>query len=129
MNQATVSTCTVFKQGNGKKGPWTLYKVVTTDGQEPSGFDFVNPGELIELTSVQNGQYTNLNYKKVAGAQVAAAPAQAPYTPPTAQPAAAPQAVTPPAGNDPRVLRLLVLIATQVGIPNEQIMGIVENAA
>lgn len=128
MQQATVSTCTVFKTGTGKKGPWTLYKVVTTDGQEPSGFDLVQPGEIIEITSVQNGQYTNLNYKKVAGAQVAAAPAAAPYTPPTAQPAAAPQAVAP-AANDPRVLRLLVLIATQVGIPNEQIMGIVENAA
>lgn len=121
MAQAIVSTCTVFKTGTGKKGPWTLYKVTTQDGQEPTGFDFVNPGDAIEVTQTQNGQYTNLNYKKVDGA---AAPAAAPATSPGA---AAPAAGQPAAGaSDPRVLRLLIVMAEQIGVPNERIMEILE---
>lgn len=127
MSQATVQSSAIFKQGTGAKGPWTLYKVMTTDGQEPTGFDFVQPGEIIELTQTQNGQYTNLNYKK---STMAAAPAQVAPNPAYAQPAPV-GAGTPtptPAGNDPRVLKLMVTMAEQVGVPAETIKGILEGS-
>lgn len=140
MSQAIVQSCTQFKTGVGKKGPWTLYKVVTTDNQEPTGFDYVQPGEYIEVTQTQNGQYTNLNYAKAApGAAPAPAPAQpapapaaapAPYQAPAAAPAAAPApvAAAPVAGgNDPRLLRLLVIMAEAMGVQKEQIMEVLEN--
>ena len=38
MPTAIVANCVQFKTGQGKRGPWTLYKVTTTDGQEPTGF-------------------------------------------------------------------------------------------
>jgi len=130
MAQAIVANCVQFKTGQGKRGPWTLYKVTTTDGQEPTGFDFVNNGETIEVTQTQNGQYVNLNYAKVDPTAVQQAPAAAPapaaqpaYQPPTAQPAAAP---APATSADPRALKLLVLIAQQMGVDQTRVANILD---
>lgn len=100
----TVASSTVFKQGVGAKGPWTIYKLTLQgDPQEPTGFDQVQPGDKVTLETVQNGQYTNLNYKKVKPVQ------------------AAPAATGAPAGSsDQRVLKLLLLIAEQMGIDKEK---------
>lgn len=125
MSQATVQSCVQFKTGTGKKGPWTLYKVTTTDNQEPTGFDFVQPGEIIELTQTQNGQYTNLNYAKVDGAAPqAAAPAAAPAANlPAGSPAAQAQAAPVAVGGDEgkRILAMLTVIATQLGADPQSI--------
>lgn len=130
MAQAIVANCVQFKTGQGKRGPWTLYKVTTTDGQEPTGFDFVNNGEAIEVTQTQNGQYVNLNYAKVDPSAVQqAAPAAAPaaYQPPAAQPAATPVAAPAPATSaDPRALKLLVLIAQQMGVDQTRVANILD---
>ena len=130
MSTAIVANCVQFKTGTGKRGPWTLYKVTTTDGQEPTGFDFVQNGETIEITQTQNGQYVNLNYAKVDPAAVqqaapAAAPAPAPaaYQAPAAQPAAAP---APATSADPRALKLLVLIAQQMGVDQTRVANILD---
>ena len=133
MSTAIVANCVQFKTGQGKRGPWTLYKVTTTDGQEPTGFDFVNNGETIEVTQTQNGQYVNLNYAKVDPAAVQQAPVAAPaaapvaYQPPAAQPAAAPVAAPAPATSaDPRALKLLVLIAQQMGVDQTRVANILD---
>lgn len=130
MAQAIVANCVQFKTGQGKRGPWTLYKVTTTDGQEPTGFDFVNNGETIEVTQTQNGQYVNLNYAKVDPAAVQQAPAAAPapaaqpaYQPPAAAPVAAP---APATSADPRALKLLVLIAQQMGVDQTRVANILD---
>ena len=129
MSQAIVANCVQFKTGTGKRGPWTLYKVTTTDGQEPTGFDFVQNGETIEITQTQNGQYVNLNYAKVDPATVqqaapaaAPAPAQAPYQ----APAAAPAPAAPATSADPRALKLLVLIAQQMGVDQTRVANILD---
>lgn len=129
MSQAIVANCVQFKTGTGKRGPWTLYKVTTTDGQEPTGFDFVQNGETIEITQTQNGQYVNLNYAKVDPATVqqaapaaAPAPAQAPYQ----APAAAPAQAAPATSADPRALKLLVLIAQQMGVDQTRVANILD---
>lgn len=111
MAQATVKSIEVKKEGVGKKGPWKLYKVVTEDGQEPTGFDYVSPGDVIDIESVQNGEYTNLNYKK---AKLSAAPAAAP-------------AASGGGTSDKRVLKLLVLVAQQVGVDQQEVMAILED--
>lgn len=113
----TVATATVFKTGTGAKGPWTIYKLTLVgDAQEPTGFDQVVPGDKVTVTQTQNGQYTNLNYKKVQGA--AAAPAAA------APAATAPNAAAPVAGSDPRIMKMLVTIAEQVGVDKNAILDI-----
>lgn len=133
MSTAIVANCVQFKTGTGKRGPWTLYKVTTTDGQEPTGFDFVQNGETIEITQTQNGQYVNLNYAKVDPAAVqqaapaaAPAPAQAPYQAPAAQPVAAPAPAAPATSADPRALKLLVLIAQQMGVDQTRVANILD---
>lgn len=114
----TVKTATVFKTGTGAKGPWTIYKLtLENDPQEPTGFDQVQPGDQVDVTQTQNGQYTNLNYKKVEGAAAAAAPAQG------AAPASAPAAS---GSSDARVLKLLVIIAEQVGVDKDQILEVLQ---
>ena len=100
-----------FKTGTGKRGPWTLYKVTTTDGQEPTGFDFVQNGETIEITQTQNGQYVNLNYTKVD---------------PAAVQQAAPAPAAPATSADPRALKLLVLIAQQMGVDQTRVANILD---
>ena len=112
----TVESSSVFKQGVGANGPWTIYKLkLVGDPQEPTGFDPVQPGDKVTITQVQNGNYTNLNYKKVDAQPAAAAPAQQ---------AAAP-AAAPAAGNsDPRVVKLLVVIAEQIGVDKNQILNV-----
>lgn len=113
----TVESATVFKQGTGAKGPWTIYKLTLQgDAQQPTGFDQVVPGDKVTVEQVQNGQYTNLNYKKVQAPQGQAAPAQGATAPAAAAPAAT--------GNDPRVIKLLVMIAEQIGCDKNAILDI-----
>ena len=126
MQTGTVANCAQYKTGVGANGPWTLYEVTLADGQKARGFTFVTNGQTVELDSVQNGQYTNLNYKVL---KDGAAPAQNPqpvaqpaYTPPA--PAQTIQAPTPT--SDPRALKLLVLIANQMAIDTNQINDILE---
>lgn len=126
----TVESAAIFKQGQGAKGPWTLYKLkLVGDPQEPTGFDPVAYGDKVTLqqsptTGKDGKQYTNLNYTKSAGS-VAAAPAQAAlgqqYQ--AQAPAAAPQAAAP-VGADPRVLKMLVKIADHIGIDRNETLDI-----
>lgn len=118
--QYTVETASVFKEGQGVNGPWVIYKLkLSGNPQEPTGFDVVNPGDQVTVEQVEttkNGKtYKNLNYKKVEGAQTA--PAAAPSAAPT-------QDATPAAGNDPRVVKLLVVIAEQIGVDKNQILNV-----
>ena len=85
-------------------------------------------GETIEVTQTQNGQYVNLNYAKVDPAAVQQAPAAAPapaaqpaYQAPAAQPVAAPATTA-----DPRALKLLVLIAQQMGVDQTRVANILD---
>lgn len=114
---ATVESSVVKKTGQGKRGPWTLYVAKLNDGREAGGFDNVQPGDVVEIETVQNGDYTNYNFKKLkdqpAGGGQTAAPAQS-----NDQPAAG--------GRDPRVVKILVLIAEQVGVDREKVMAILE---
>lgn len=124
MSQLTVQSCTFKKSGNGARGPWTLYTVVLNDGREATGFDQVNPGETVEVTETQNGQYTNLNYKKVGGTQAApAAQQQQQQAQPQGQPAATPGVA---GTGDPRVLKMAILIAEQIGVSKEAIMEVLQ---
>lgn len=125
MEQYTVQTATVFKQGQGKRGPWTLYKLTLVGNpQEPTGFDVVNPGDLVTLETTSNTgndgkTYQNVNYKKVEGA--AAAPAAAATT------QAAPATAAGNPNDSKRILKLLTLIATQVGIDNDKILEVLSD--
>ena len=112
----TVESSSVKKQGVGAKGPWTIYQLkIVGDPQEPTGFDPVNPGDKVTISQVQNGKYTNLNYEKVES-QAPAAQAQQPATTPVGAPAAG--------SSDPRVVKLLVVIAEQIGVDKNQILNV-----
>lgn len=104
----------VFKQGTGSKGPWAIYQVQLEGypgNHRITGFDAVQPGQLVTVEATQNGEYTNYNYKIVKGAS------------PTAT---APSKTTGVAGSDPRALKLLVLIAEQVGVSPDEIAAVLE---
>lgn len=112
----SVTACNFFKSGTGKNGkPYTMYKAQLADGREATGFVQVAPGTMVEVTETQNGQYTNLNYALQQGNAAQAAPDQQ-----QAAPAATPAA----SGSDPRVLKLMVLICEQVGVPTERIQEV-----
>lgn len=108
MQEYKVLTTEVFKQGVSAKNnkPWTIFKV-TVEGREGfvTGFDKVNPGEMVTIKEVQNGDYTNYNYEKVKDA---------------------PQTTVSSGGSDKTTLRVVVLmaellaeIAPQVGLERD----------
>lgn len=98
---------------NGAQRPWTLY-VLTLEGTDikPSGFEKVQPGDMVSLKAVENVKdgvtYTNHNYEKV-------------DTGTTSQ---AQTAST--GGEDKRVLKLLTVIAEQIGVDRQQLMDILQ---
>lgn len=108
----TVKSQEVFKTGTGPKGPWTLYKI-TVDGYDSgksfiTGFDPVSVGDKVTITQKQNGEFVNHNYTKVKTGGVAA---------------------SAPAGNADDVkkaLKLMVLVAEQVGVEKEKIMEVLQ---
>lgn len=109
----TVESSAVFKQGTGAKGPWTIYKLkLVGDPQEPTGFDAVSPGDKVTIVQKKNGEYVNLNYSKVEAPAGAAAQAPAQASP------------APAGGGDARVMKLLVVVAEQVGVDKNQILDI-----
>jgi hypothetical protein len=105
-----VTSVEVKKTGQGPKGPWTLYNITVDDNESKyiSGFDKVEVGDTVEVSSVQNGEYTNWNYKKPKASKGS-----------TAAPSAGGAA-------DPRTLKLLVVIAEQVGVEKETVLSILE---
>lgn len=105
-----VVTVETIKTGTGKKGPWTLRKV-TLEGTEfePSGFDVVNPGDMVTVSEVQNGDYTNYNYKKVKAT--------------VGQPSAVKGSET---ATVMKTLAVVLLIADKMGIPKEELLEVME---
>lgn len=126
MTQYKVVSSEVKKTGtsnkNGKAIPWTLY-VLTLEGTDikPGGFAKVEPGDMIVVKEVKNGDYTNYNYEKAEVGEVTA-PDDGATAPVSAQPASTPTATG--SGADPRALKLLVLVAEQIGVDKNQIMDI-----
>lgn len=112
MSHKVIEIATI-KTGRGAKGPWVL-REVTLEGTDKKarGFDAVIPGDEVELTEVQNGEYTNTNYKKVkVGGGVS------------------PTAVTGGAVETSlakKQLALLTLIAEQLGVSKELILEVME---
>lgn len=96
MQEYKVLSTEVFKQGVSAKNnkPWTIYKAVV-EGRDGfvTGFDKVEPGSMVTIEAVQNGEYTNYNYKAVKNSQAA----------PSASPASG--------GSDKTNLRVLVFVA------------------
>jgi hypothetical protein len=113
-----VASSEIVKQGVGAKGPWTLYKAkLNGNPQEPVGFEPVQAGDKVTVTQTTNKGYTNLNFKKVAAEA-------APSTGSIAAPTVATTAES--SNNDKRVVKLLVLMAEQMGIDKNQILDILE---
>lgn len=114
----TVESASVFKQGTGTNGAWIIYKLkLVGDPQEPTGFDMVMAGDKVTVAQAEttkNGKtYKNLNYKKVEGAQGA-----------STNNAVAPAQTASAGGGDPRVVKLLVVIAEQIGVDKNQILNV-----
>jgi hypothetical protein len=114
----TVESASVFKQGEGTKGPWTIYKLkLVGNQQEPTGFDMVMAGDKVTVAQTEttkNGKtYKNLNYTKVEGAQAA-----------STSNVAAPAQTASAGGGDPRVVKLLIVIAEQIGVDKNQILSV-----
>ncbi len=108
--QYKVISTEFIKNGSGAKGPWTLYKAILEGTDiKPSGFAALQPGDMVTVEEKINGEYTNYNYTKVkAGASAAPAP--------STQPAVS--------GGDPRALKLLTVIAEQIGVEKQVILDI-----
>lgn len=110
-----VTSVEVKKTGSGAKGPWTLYNITVDDNPSKfiSGFAKVDVGDevvLEEKTIEKDGNtYVNLNYSK-------------PKAPTTH--ASAPSASTGGGVEDKRILKLLTIIAEEVGIEKNVIMDI-----
>lgn len=115
MQEYTVTADPVsHKTGTGPKGSWTIWKI-EVDGYDSgkswiTGFDKVAQGDKVTIEEVQNGNYTNHNYKKVKtdGEKVQTTSGQ-------------------PNASDARLLKLMVLMAQQMGIDKNEILEIIGN--
>lgn len=77
METKTIKEVKIGKSGEGKKGHWTQYQIVFTDGSKASTFDnkiATMGGKIINVELEQNGQYTNIIEWKLAGNDVAENP-------------------------------------------------------
>lgn len=102
-----VKSVSVLKTGSGDKGPWTLYEL-ELEGYDKrvKGFHKVEVGDMVDVTVKENGQYTNYNYtkaKSTGGSTSAGGGA-----------------------SDPRALKLLTVVAEQVGVDKQVILDILD---
>lgn len=136
----TVESVELFKKGTISKGKrkgqtWRLWQIETEEGTDAKGFDKVKEGDEVEIfettTYDEDGdpEYTNTNFRVVkGGAKKAkkAAPADDDDDDDDEEEAPEKSAKAVSTGSDKRIMKLLVVIAEQIGVDKEEIDQILE---
>lgn len=99
------------QSGKNAGKPYTLY-IATLEGTDikPSGFEKVEIGDMVDITEKQNGQYTNHNFTKVKESTVGQGVSGTTYS----------------NNSDPRAVKLLTLIAEQIGVDKQTILDVLD---
>lgn len=143
IGQFEIESVEVFKKGSGKRGPWRLLEIEFTndegDTEYAKGFDrpkkdgYFEEGEMVEVyretTYDEDGdpEYENVKFREIKkGSKSSRKVSKKSKDEDDEEDEAPAKKSTSSAAGDKRILKLLTVIAAEVGIEEEEINRILE---